>query len=306
MSQGTQGEQARQGQDGQGDASLLLGVQGLAVRQVKLDGFGVRWVHLVTDTDAAPACPECGVISTSAKGSAATHPRDLGYGPTPIRLVWQRKWRCREVSCARVSFTECLPAVPAEARLTTRLRRGVQSRHRRRVLPRVRGGNPPRLDRRIAHAPFIAHVDPILDEPLPQVTVLGSMRPGGAGQNGSRTRTRTSDSSVLSGGTPGSSTLRHWWPAGARRGPHRGPGDRVAASPAAGVARRGQSHSRSTCPPPKLGPWSTPCPTRCWWPTCGHGRSDPRATANCAQPQGPTRARTGRRRPPARQPHRHR
>ncbi len=85
--------------EGPGEASVLLGLDGLAVREVVQDGFGVRWVHLVTDTDAAAACPVCGVISTSVKGSVITRPRDLGYGPGPIRLVWRkRRWRCREVA----------------------------------------------------------------------------------------------------------------------------------------------------------------------------------------------------------------
>ncbi len=156
MSQRTQCEQARQDEDGQGDASVLLGLEGLAVRDVVPDGFGVRWVHLVTDTDAAAACPMCGVISTSVKGSATTHPRDLGYGPGPIRLVWhKRRWRCRQALCARATFTECLPAVPAKARLTTRLRAECGAGDRRRVLVRVRGGaGHYGIDWRTAHAPF--------------------------------------------------------------------------------------------------------------------------------------------------------
>ncbi len=174
MFQGTQCEEARQDEDGQVDASLLLGLEGLAVRDVVPDGFGVRWVHLITATDAAAACPVCGVISTSAKGSATTRPRDLGYGPGPIRLVWhKRRWRCREALCARATFTECLPAVPAKARLTTRLRAECGAG--------IAGGfscvsaaaGHYGIDWRIAHAAFIAHVDPSLIEPLPPVEVLG-------------------------------------------------------------------------------------------------------------------------------------
>ncbi len=174
MNQGTQCERSRQDQHGQGDASVLLGLEGLAVREVLLDGFGVRWVHLVTDTDATAACPVCGVISISPKGSAVTRPRDLGYGPGPIRLVWhKRRWRCREVDCGRPSFTECLPTVPAGARLTTRLRAECGAG--------IAGGfscvsaaaEHYGVDWRIANAAFIAHVEPFLDQPLPQVTVLG-------------------------------------------------------------------------------------------------------------------------------------
>jgi len=174
MFQGTQCEEARQDEDGQTDASLLLGLEGLAVREVVPDGFGVRWVHLVTATDAAAACPVCGVVSTAVKGSATTRPRDLGYGPGPIRLVWhKRRWRCREAACARATFTESLTAVPAGARLTTRLRAECGAG--------IAGGfscvsaaaGHYGIDWRIAHAAFIAHVDPALGQPLPPVTVLG-------------------------------------------------------------------------------------------------------------------------------------
>ncbi len=88
MSQRTQCEQAGQGEGGPGDASVLLGLEGIAVREVVPDGFGVRWVHLVTDTDVAAACPECGVISTSGKGSATTPPGPgVRAGPDPVGVA---------------------------------------------------------------------------------------------------------------------------------------------------------------------------------------------------------------------------
>ena len=40
-----------------------------------------------------------------------------------MELVWRkRRWYCREPWCGRKSFTESMPAVPAGARITTRLR----------------------------------------------------------------------------------------------------------------------------------------------------------------------------------------
>ncbi|HNV42484.1 MAG TPA: transposase family protein [Dermatophilaceae bacterium] len=105
------------------DATLLLGLEGLAVVTVELDDDGARVVHVVTDDESAAGCPSCGVLSTSVKGHAVTRPRDVPYGQAPLRLVWhKRRWRCREAACPRGSFTEALPAVPPRARVTTRLR----------------------------------------------------------------------------------------------------------------------------------------------------------------------------------------
>ncbi len=108
----------------QGAASLLLGIDGLAVEQVTLEEDGGRVAHLLTADETASACPSCGVVSISLKGHAVTHPRDVPYGQAPVRLVWRkRRRRCRQTGCPRATFTEALPAVPARARVTTRLRR---------------------------------------------------------------------------------------------------------------------------------------------------------------------------------------
>ncbi len=97
----------------QGAASLLLGIEGLRVERVVLERDGARVAHVVTAGENASACPSCGVVSTSLKGYAVTHPRDVPYGLAPARLVWRkRRWRCREVACPRGSFIEALPAVP--------------------------------------------------------------------------------------------------------------------------------------------------------------------------------------------------
>ena len=156
------------------DAGKLLGLDGLGVAEVLQGGDQAREVHLVTAEETAAACPSCGVISTSGKGSATTHPRDVPYGPDPVRLVWhKRRWRCRESRCPRASFTESLPQVPARCRLTTRLVEQVGAAVADGYscvssAARAHGVSWP-----VAHDAFIAHVTATLEQPLPQVAVLG-------------------------------------------------------------------------------------------------------------------------------------
>ncbi len=52
------------------DATLLLGLEGLAVARVELDDGGARVVHVVTDDESAAGCPSCGVLSTSVPSRA--------------------------------------------------------------------------------------------------------------------------------------------------------------------------------------------------------------------------------------------
>lgn len=155
------------------EATLLLGIEGLAVVGV-IDADGVREVHAVTDDPAAAACPACGVISNAVKGHAVSSPRDLRYGPVPIRLVWhKRRWRCREALCDRSSFTESIPAIPARARLTNRLRaecgQGIAETFTCVAGAAAHYG----LSWRTAHAAYVAHVTAALAAPLPPVSVLG-------------------------------------------------------------------------------------------------------------------------------------
>lgn len=105
-------------------ATLLLGLEEVAVQRVELDDAGVRVVHVVTAGEAARGCRECGVVATRVKEVVVTRPRDLCVGGEPIYLVWhKRRWVCRESVCPLGSFTEQIPQVPARMRTTGRLRR---------------------------------------------------------------------------------------------------------------------------------------------------------------------------------------
>jgi transposase len=106
------------------DTTLLLGLDGLAAERMETEPGGGVVVHLVTaDADAA-RCRSCQVASsTSPKERVVTRPRDLPHGGRGIKLLWhKRRWRCRNPECSTGSFTEPVAAVPARARLTTRLR----------------------------------------------------------------------------------------------------------------------------------------------------------------------------------------
>ena len=108
---------------GAGDATLLLSLDGLAVTGVERSAAETLLVQVATAAETAAACPTCGVISTRVKEYVCTRPRDLPQGRTRMELVWRkRRWYCREPWCGRKSFTESMPAVPAGARITTRLR----------------------------------------------------------------------------------------------------------------------------------------------------------------------------------------
>ena len=106
-------------------SSLLLGIDGLIVDRVVIDGSGRRVVHCSTDPEMAGWCPGCRQQSSSPKERVTTRPRDLRIGPDRPDLLWhKRKWHCRVPACERKVFTEALPEeIPARARITTRARR---------------------------------------------------------------------------------------------------------------------------------------------------------------------------------------
>lgn len=155
-------------------ATRLLGIEGLTVVSVEVDAAGARVVHAVTDEGMPPACPACGVVSTSPRGRVRTHPRDVPYGDAPLRLVWHKsRWRCRESACPRASFTESLPAIPPRARLTARLRREVGTAAAERFSCVTAAAGHYRVSWPIANTALLAHITAPLAGPLPLVAVLG-------------------------------------------------------------------------------------------------------------------------------------
>ena len=87
-------------------SSLLLGIEGLHVIDVRLDADGQRVAQVATDPELAGWCPQCGEQSSSPKGWVTTRPRDVRIGPDVPILLWRRqKWRCKVVWCERKSFT---------------------------------------------------------------------------------------------------------------------------------------------------------------------------------------------------------
>ena len=158
-------------QDG---ASRLLGIDGLTVVRVDVDAVGARVVHVVTEESVPPGCPTCGVVSTAPRGRVCTRPRDVPYGDAAVRLVWhKRRWRCREPGCPRGSFTESLPAIPARARLTVRLRREVGAAAADRFSCVSAAAGHYAVSWPVANTALLTHIAGPLGEPLPTVAVLG-------------------------------------------------------------------------------------------------------------------------------------
>lgn len=108
-------QQAREATDLNDDTSVLFGLPGVRVARVEQLEFGGRVVHVETaEGGSSSGCPGCGVVSVSVKENVVTGPVDLPYGETPIAVRWHKtRWRCREPTCARSSFTEAIDEVPA-------------------------------------------------------------------------------------------------------------------------------------------------------------------------------------------------
>src|SRR5271154_3811743 len=153
--------------------TLLFGLPGVWVGRVERWADGTRVVHAVTASEAAAACPSCGVVSTSVKARVTTSPRDIPYGQGRIILRWDKtRWRCREDYCERGSFTEAIAQVPPRARTTGRLRTqiGAAIGAAARSVAEVAASHS--VSWPTAHRAFITHAEALLSEPVP-TPVLG-------------------------------------------------------------------------------------------------------------------------------------
>ena len=108
--------------------SVLLGLEDeFAVLQLnRIDVDTVRVVIEVIDREGA--CPGCGVPSSRVKDRPLVRVKDLPASGQRTELWWlKRRLVCREVHCATGTFTQQSTAVPARARLTSRLREKIGS-----------------------------------------------------------------------------------------------------------------------------------------------------------------------------------
>jgi transposase len=144
-------------------ASMLLGLPGLAVTAVTQADDGWTVVDVVTGPDleeAARCCPDCGTPATAVKETAVTAPRDVYLGDRQVRLRWRKKRRaCGNEDCDRKTFTESLPAVPARARLTARLRTRLGEAIGDELMPAAAAARRYRVSDRTAAAAFTAYAD---------------------------------------------------------------------------------------------------------------------------------------------------
>ena len=90
--------------------SILFGLRGVRVREVVRHAVLGRVVHVLTDDEAAAACPVCGVLSTTVRQRRMTRPRDLPQGEERLVVRWHKvQFGCRESLCPRKAFTEASP-----------------------------------------------------------------------------------------------------------------------------------------------------------------------------------------------------
>lgn len=83
--------------------AILFGLPGVRVREVQRASGGPRVVHVMTDDEAAAACPVCGVFSTHVPQRRTTRPRDVPYGEQALVV------RCLGRGLAAVLVDEAEP-----------------------------------------------------------------------------------------------------------------------------------------------------------------------------------------------------
>jgi transposase len=155
-------------------ASVLFGVEGLRVIEADAEADGSLTVWVVTDHPAAAACPDCGTRSARVHEQVLAHPRDLRRGADEVTVAWlKRRWKCGNGGCARKTFTESLPGVPARCRLTERLRGLAGAEVAGRGCTVAEAARWQRVSWPVAHQAFARLADPVLEQPPSPVAHLG-------------------------------------------------------------------------------------------------------------------------------------
>ncbi|MGW2143533.1 transposase family protein [Nonomuraea bangladeshensis] len=130
-------------------------------------------MHLATADERARCCPRCGVAAVLMKEWVTTRPRDLPMAGRRCTLRWRKcRWCCNQASCPRQTFTQQVPQIPAQSRLTMRLRQAsaAEGDGKRTVIQSARDHG---LSWPIVSNAFTEHARRMLPAQPGPVTVLG-------------------------------------------------------------------------------------------------------------------------------------
>jgi transposase len=156
------------------DTTLLFGLDGVQVVRVALDQDENPMLALVTASEQARCCPDCGLRSQHAHSWVRTRPRDLPVAGRRTTLMWtKRRWRCRNPACRRATFTESVPQVPPRSRLTGRTRASIGAAVADRGRTVIQAARDHEVSWPIAQAAFAAHTRLALPAQTPRVARLG-------------------------------------------------------------------------------------------------------------------------------------
>jgi hypothetical protein len=107
--------------------TTLFGLRGVRVGRWCVTPSWGRVVHVLTDDEAAAACPVCGVLSTTVRQRRTTRPRDLRRARRRGGALAQAAIPAVRCGVAQ-GVHRADPELPAGARVTGRLRRHVAGR----------------------------------------------------------------------------------------------------------------------------------------------------------------------------------
>lgn len=103
-------------------ASILFNLPGYRVISARPATDDAPRQVLIETIEAEGACPSCGVLSARVQARPTQQVKDVSCGGGAIDVrVRKRRYVCREIACARKTFTEATDQLPSRARVTTRL-----------------------------------------------------------------------------------------------------------------------------------------------------------------------------------------